>query len=105
VYNHASFVDLIVDCAVTVNVEGAAPGVDANLAAATVRRIDETHANPLAAWIGMGAPDYTTPAQNAALLAASQLVVEKLADVAEVGRGTFTITVPTHGVSAVRVPM
>ena len=28
------------------------------LAAATVRRIDETHANPLAAWIAMGAPDY-----------------------------------------------
>ena len=103
VYNHASFVDPIVDCAVTVNVGGA--GALSGLPTATVRRIDEAHANPLAAWIGMGAPDYTSPAQNAALLAASELVVEKLADVAEVGRGTFTITVPTHGVSAVRVPM
>jgi len=43
------------------------------LRGATVRRIDETHANPLAAWIAMGAPDYTTAAQNVQLLSASQL--------------------------------
>jgi len=65
--------------------------------------VDEAHANPLAAWIAMGAPDYTTAAQNAALLTASELVVEKLADIATVGYGKFTITVPTHGVAAVRI--
>lgn len=59
------------------------------LASATVRRIDETHANPLAAWIKMGAPDYTNAAQNAVLLTASELVVEKLADVATVRSGAL----------------
>jgi len=98
VYNHASFIDAIVDCNVTVTVD-AMP----HLASATVRRIDETHANPLAAWIGMGAPDYTTAQQNAKLLASSQLVVEKLEDIATVRSNTFTLMVPTHGVAAVRV--
>lgn len=51
----------------------------------------------------MGAPDYTTAAQNAALLTASELVVEALADIATIGSGKFTITVPTHGVAAVRI--
>jgi xylan 1,4-beta-xylosidase len=97
VYNHASYDTLIVDCTVTVNV------VASNLATATVRRIDETHANPLATWIAMGAPDYTTAAQNAALLASSQLVVEQLSDVADVGENSFEIKVPTHGVAAGRI--
>ena len=99
IYNHASFADAIVDCNITVTV--GAP----NLASATVRRVDETHSNPLAAWIGMGAPDYTTAVQNAALLAASQLVVEKLGETATVGTNTFTIMVPTHGVAAVNVKL
>ena len=103
VYNHASFANGIVDCSVTVNVAGVAAS---QLAAATVRRIDEAHANPLAAWIAMGAPDYTSAAQNAELVASSQLVVEKLADIASrLGEGTFTIVVPTHGVAAVRVAL
>ena len=97
IYNHAAFADPIVDCAITVAVTAY------KLATATVRRVDEAHANPLAAWIAMGAPDYTTAAQNAALLTASELVVEKLADIATIGYGKFTITVPTHGVAAVRI--
>jgi hypothetical protein len=97
VYNHASFANSIVDCNITVNV------IAPKLAAATVRRVDETHANPLAEWIAMGAPDYTTAAQNAALLASSQLVAEKLSDIADIGQNTFTLAVPTHGVAAVRV--
>ena len=105
VYNHASFADPIVDCNITVTVPASAA---ANLAAATVRRIDETHANPLAAWIGMGAPDYTTPEQNAALLKSSELVVERLADIATIAAGgghAFVLKVPTHGVAAVRVAL
>ena len=53
----------------------------------------------------MGAPDYTSPAQNAVLLNASQLVVEPLASVARVSGSSFVMTVPTHGVVAVRVPL
>lgn len=96
-YNHASYAAPIVDCNVTVAI------VAPKLAHATVRRIDEAHSNPLAAWISMGAPDYTTAAQNAELLAASTLVVEQLADIATVGTDRFELTVPTHGVAAVRV--
>jgi hypothetical protein len=100
VYNHASFASDIVDCDITVGVTAA------HLADATVRRVDETHANPLATWIAMGAPDYTTQAQNAVLLASSQLLVEKLSEVAsKVGPNTFTIKVPTHGVAAVRIAL
>lgn len=99
VYNHAAFADPIVDCNVTVSLP--LPGY--KLAEATVRRIDETHANPLASWIAMGAPDYTSAAQNAALLEASELQVERLSDIAGVGGDSFTMTIPTHGVAAVRV--
>lgn len=72
-YNHASFADPIVDCNLTVALPSHVVG---RLGEATVRRIDETHSNPLASWIGMGAPDYTTAAQNAALLKASELITE-----------------------------
>ena len=101
-YNHAAFASLIVDCNVTVSVSAA---VAKGLKSATLRRVDEVHANPLAAWIKMGAPDYTSAAQNALLLAASQLIVENLADVATIaGDGSgFVMTVPVHGVAAVRV--
>ena len=73
--------------------------------ASTVRRIDEDHANPLAAWIKMGAPDYTTAAQNALLLASSALQVEKLSAVAKIGPGKFSLLVPAHGVAAVRISL
>ena len=101
-YNHAPYASLIVDCNVTVTVTSA---VAKGLAAATVRRVDERHANPLAAWIRMGAPDYTNASQNAQLLASSQLVVEQLSDVATIaaGGGGFVMAVPVHGVAAVRV--
>ena len=101
-YNHASFADPIVDCNITVTLPAALAG---QLSKATVRRIDETHSNPLAAWIAMGAPDYTTAAQNAALLAASELVTEELASIAKVQKSGFEMLVPTHGVAAVRVTL
>lgn len=72
-YNHASFADPIVDCNLTVTLPS---HLASRLSEATVRRIDETHSNPLASWIAMGTPDYTTAAQNAALLTASELITE-----------------------------
>ena len=48
----------------------------------------------------------TSAAQNAALLEASQMKVEALADVAiKVGAGMFELAMPTHGVAAVRIPL
>ena len=46
IYNHAAFSFPIVDCNITVTVPA---GAAAKLNTATVRRIDETHSNPLAA--------------------------------------------------------
>jgi len=100
VYNHAAFADEIVTCAVAVSIpEAFRPA----LASASVRRIDETHANPLNKWIEMGAPDYTNAAQNAAILAASELHAESLTSVASIDGLSFTITMGPHSVAAVRL--
>ena len=46
---------------------------------ARLRRVDEAHANPLAAWRTMGSPKLPTPAQVAQMMAASELVNETVA--------------------------
>lgn len=103
-YNHAAFADPIVECSLNVNVDGANSALQ--LGSATVRRIDEDHSNPLAAWIDMGTPDYTSAQQNEALLNASTLVVEQLSKVAtSVSAASFVMTLPPHSVAAVRVPL
>ena len=105
IYNHAAFADPIVTCSVTVSVPSNG-GATPQLSTATVRRIGEAHANPLATWISMGAPDYTSAAQNAALLNASQLAVEPLSQVAtSVAASTFVLDAPPHSVFAVRVAL
>ena len=54
----------------------------------------------------MGAPDYTTKDQNAAILAASEMAVEQLSNTAnQIGAAMFTLRVPTHGVAAARIPL
>lgn len=99
----------ITTCDVTVTTnQGRLPG-------ATVRRIDENHANPLKAWLDMGAPDYTTKQQNAEILAASQLVAVPLPqdDGIRVASGTgsagtpllLTVTMLPHSVAALRLPL
>ena len=109
VYNHAAFGEPIVDCNVTVRIAAAAAAGAAALRSATVRRIDEDHANPLATWVGWGAPDYTNASQNDALRAASELVAEPLLGSGggrklDSGDG-FSIEVPAHGVAAVRIAL
>ena len=101
-WNHAAQADPICDCTVSVTLPSAAA---AALPKATVRRIDEDHANPLAAWIAMGAPDYTTAAQNAQLLEASKLQTEQLAAVAKVAADGFSLRVPAHGAAVARVSL
>jgi len=46
--------------------------------AADIQRIDEGHANALAAWVDMGSPEYLSAAQKAALYASSELRHEPL---------------------------
>eukprot|EP00039_Didymoeca_costata_P003397 m.67388 g.67388 ORF g.67388 m.67388 type:complete len:661 (+) comp11885_c0_seq2:62-2044(+) len=106
VYNHASFVDDINTCNVTVEFSQLSVNhFDLGQIAqkASIRRIDETHANPLMAWIDMGMPDYTTNEQNAAILNASQLVTEPFLSVATVESPTsFSMTMSPHSVAVLR---
>ncbi len=110
VYNHAAFAATIVNCNVTVRLDpvlAAHFSLNSTATTTTVRRIDEQHANPLATWIAMGAPDYTTSQQNEEILRASQLVVEHLHDVVVpgslLGTNEFTMPMGPHSVAAVRV--
>jgi len=100
-WNHAAQVDPICDCMVDVLLPQTVSA--AALSASTVRRIDEEHANPLATWLKMGAPDYTTEAQNQEILAASELQTENLAAVGSIVAGGFNMLVPAHGVAVVRI--
>lgn len=107
IYNHAAWADPIVTCSITVTMS------QGTLAGATIRRIDETHANPLRAWVEMGAPDYTTQQQNAQILLASQLHALPFAEddgvsakqVHSSAPPVITVVVPPHGIAAVRLPL
>jgi xylan 1,4-beta-xylosidase len=63
----------------------------------TVRhaRVDDAHANPIAAWVNMGSPTYPTSAELKVLEEASELVW--------VNGGGFTYDVPPNGVVVVDV--
>jgi hypothetical protein len=78
---------------VTVNVSASVPR--AHLSAltssstATIWRIDEAHANPLAAWQSMGSPPSPNATQLASLIATSVIHPEEaVVAVSEVQRGT-----------------
>ena len=58
-------------CNVTVRVETDRRGCTA-VANASVRRIDDEHANPRQKWIDLGMPQYPSRAQNAEIAAASE---------------------------------
>ena len=65
--------------------------------AADMQRIDGENANALAAWHRMGKPEYISPAQKHALLAASALVREPL----EVKDNCLRLTLPPQGITLV----
>jgi len=71
--------------------------------AATVTRIDEAHANPKAAWLAMGSPEYLQPAQVEALHAASRLVDEPLAVEGDGTQASFELELPVDATALVRI--
>ena len=71
--------------------------------AATLTRIDATHANPKAAWLAMGAPEYPHPRQVEALHAASALVDEALPIDSDGDTATFSLTLPANAMALVRI--
>lgn len=71
-------------------------------ASAMVSRIDSTHANPRATWEAAGQPDYCTPAEIAAEMAASQLVDEPVA-LTKNADGSLSVTIELEPFSVARV--
>ena len=53
-----------------------------SIAGVTIERIDDTHANPEAAWRRMGAPEYPSPRQVEGLMQASRTSIEAVSHVA-----------------------
>jgi xylan 1,4-beta-xylosidase len=62
---------------------------------ADIQRIDDNHANALNAWREMSSPEYLTPAQKAALTAASELNREML----DVNGRIVELAVPAQGIA------
>jgi len=101
-YNHATQGYPIQDCTVAVSINlGAFKAQNS----ATVRKIDSTHANPKQAWINMGMPWYLTQSQITQLQTASQLQTESLPITISGSTVTFSITVPSHGLQAINIPI
>ena len=96
--------DPITDCSVTIATEGWADS--SQLAKSTIRRIDSTHANPLAKWVELGAPDYTTLTQDTLIMAASEMHAIPLGTDSGVvvGTNSVDVRVPSHGIAAIRIP-
>jgi len=67
----------------------------------SVRRIDETHANPKAAWQNMGSPEYPDHAQIQMLHESSKLIVEPLRATFESDIASVEITLPRQAVAAI----
>jgi xylan 1,4-beta-xylosidase len=71
--------------------------------AATLARIDATHANPRAAWEAMGRPESLQPAQVAALEAASALVPEAIGVDGDGTVARVALAMPADAMALVRI--
>lgn len=72
---------------------------------AVIRRIDEEHANPVAAWRAMGAPEYPSPRQVEELIEASEIPSEGVAIERADGRVGLMVELPPHAVAAITIPV
>jgi xylan 1,4-beta-xylosidase len=71
--------------------------------AATVARIDAGHADPVSAWEAMGSPEYLSPAEVDALVAASMPVAEAIAFTVDAGKLAIDVVVAPQSVNHVRI--
>jgi xylan 1,4-beta-xylosidase len=94
--NHALPRQPIEPESVRIEIEGAR-----HLERAVLRRVDDTHANAVAAWRLMGAPEYPSPGQVEELIEASRLIDEPV-DVERLEDGlAVTVDMPPHAVALV----
>jgi xylan 1,4-beta-xylosidase len=71
----------------------------------TLERIDAAHANPKAAWLAMGAPEYPTTSQVEDLEHASRLLPEPCAWEYEGRTARLTVDLPPHAVAALTLTL
>ncbi|HJU07816.1 MAG TPA: hypothetical protein VJ727_04970, partial [Rhodanobacteraceae bacterium] len=96
--NHAFPQHPIETEAVTFSVLGANPPLPA-----TLRRIDDSHANAKAAWVEMGQPEYPDAAQLERLDEASQLREERIEPRTRDNGVEFKLDLPPHAVAAIDI--
>lgn len=88
----------------TVNMSIAVQGIPQGHYVATLRRIDETYSNPIAAWEQMESPEYPTPKQIEFLQAASEFIHLPISGVYAHGSLNFEVSIPPHGVASITFP-
>jgi xylan 1,4-beta-xylosidase len=76
---------------------------DCTAAAASIQRIDAAHANPKRGWLEMDSPEYPSPAQLAALQAASLCRRTRQPMSSAAGRVCFEVVLPPLSVACVRL--
>jgi xylan 1,4-beta-xylosidase len=97
--NHAMPGQPISRQAVRIEIQGARTS-----SGSVIRRIDEEHANPVAAWWAMGAPEYPSPRQVDELIEASEIRAEGVVSERADGRLGLTVELPAHAVAAITIP-
>ena len=90
--------------AITLKVTGLTAGHD--VAAATLTKIDQHHANAFTAWLAQGEPQAPTPAQIAGLHAAATLRAEPLpASAQAAGSADFDLRLLGQSVALIEIPL
>jgi len=102
VVNHHSLQHEIHEERVQVSLGGIQKPDGANLAG-DMRRIDDSHANPIDTWVQMGSPDYLNAGQLAALSASSYMQPETLSFQVHSERVDLELTLPPMGIAAVNL--
>jgi len=75
-------------------------------ATANIRRIDDTHANPIPVWKNAGSPTYPSADLIKQMDTAAQIVVEQV-PITSLGGGQYSISfnLPNYGVADIEVPI
>jgi len=68
---------------------------------ATIRRIDELNANPIATWNSLGSPEYPTNAQIKQMQDSSEMIHYPMSYTSSNNYLTFEVSVPPHGVASI----
>ena len=100
--NHHSLQHEIHEERVQISLSGIQKSDGANLAG-DLKRIDDSHANPIDTWVQMGSPETLNDGQLAALSAASYMQTETISFQVHNGTVDLELTLPSMGIAAVNL--